>query len=66
MLLAVLENKPGPARDIVLLNAGATLYVAGLVDSMVAGIAEARRVLERGAAAEKLHALVVFSQQPAA
>jgi anthranilate phosphoribosyltransferase len=63
MLLAVLANTPGPARDIVLLNAGATLYVAGLADSMAAGIAEARRAIESGAAAEKLHALVAFSQR---
>jgi anthranilate phosphoribosyltransferase len=65
MLLAVLDNAPGPARDIVLLNAGATLYVAGLVDSIATGIGAARHVLESGAAAAKLQALVAFSQQPA-
>ena len=32
MLIGVLENVPGPALDIVLLNAGATLYVAGMTD----------------------------------
>lgn len=65
MLLAVLGNVPGPARDIVLLNAGATLYVAGLADSIAAGIDQARHVLDSGAVAAKLDALVAFSRQSA-
>ncbi|MBL8528460.1 MAG: anthranilate phosphoribosyltransferase [Burkholderiales bacterium] len=65
MLLAVLGNVPGPARDIVLLNAGATLYVAGLADSIAAGIDQARHVLDSGAVAAKLGALVAFSRQSA-
>lgn len=63
MLLAVLENTPGPARDIVLLNSGATLYVAGLADSIAAGIGKARYALESGAASAKLQALVAFGQR---
>lgn len=62
-LLAVLENVPGPARDIVLLNSGATLYVAGVAASIVAGIDQARHVLDSGAAAAKLDALVAFSRR---
>ncbi len=62
-LLAVLENVPGPARDIVLLNAGATLYVAGVAASIAAGIDQARHVLDSGAAAAKLDALVAFSRR---
>jgi anthranilate phosphoribosyltransferase len=64
MLLGVLENTAGPAKDIVLLNAGATLYVAGVTSSLEAGVERAGRVLESGAAAEKLRALVAFSQGP--
>ena len=62
-LLAVLENVPGPARDIVLLNSGATLYVAGVAASIAAGIDQARHVLDSGAAAAKLDALAAFSRQ---
>jgi anthranilate phosphoribosyltransferase len=65
MLLAVLEDTPGPARDVVLLNAGATLYVAGVADSMAAGVDRARQALATGAAAAKLGALMAFSQRTA-
>ncbi|HQR53911.1 MAG TPA: anthranilate phosphoribosyltransferase [Burkholderiales bacterium] len=65
MLLSVLDDTPGPARDIVLLNSGATLYVAGVAGSIAAGIDEARRVLASGAARDKLRALVAFSRQAA-
>ena len=54
MLLGVLDNQPGPARDIVVLNAGLALYAANVVDSMEAGIARAREVLSSGAAKAKL------------
>ena len=36
MLLGVLEDQPGPARDIVALNAGAAIYAAGLADTLAA------------------------------
>jgi anthranilate phosphoribosyltransferase len=61
MLLGVLDNRPGPARDIVVLNAGAALYAADLVDSMAAGIERARAALESGAARRKLDELIAFS-----
>ena len=57
----VLGSEQGPARDIVLLNAGAAIYVAGLADSLAAGIARATGVIDSGAAAAKLEALVSFS-----
>ena len=50
-----------PARDIVLLNAGAAIYVAGLAESLVVGIDRAREVIDSGAAAAKLQSLVEFS-----
>lgn len=54
MVLAVLGGEVGPARDIVLLNAGAAIYVAGLVDDLEAGIAKAAEMIDSGAAYEKL------------
>lgn len=63
MLLSVLDNQPGPAKDIVLLNAGAAIYVAGKADSWVEGIEIAREKLASGAAKEKMQTLVEFSNQ---
>ena len=63
MLLWVLDNQPGAARDTVLLNAGAALYAANVVDSIASGIVKARLALESGRAKEKLDLLVVQSQR---
>ncbi|MGW8228304.1 MAG: anthranilate phosphoribosyltransferase [Gammaproteobacteria bacterium] len=57
----VLENQPGPARDIVMLNAGAAIYAAGLADTLDAGIRKADTVIATGKAKEKLDALVQLS-----
>jgi anthranilate phosphoribosyltransferase len=57
MVLDVLAGRIGPARDIVLLNAGATIYVAGLVNGLQAGIEAAMRVIDSGAAMSKLEQL---------
>jgi len=54
MLLSVLDNQAGPARDIVLVNAGAALYAANAVSSIAGGIASSRRVLEDGSARAKV------------
>ena len=62
MVKAVLDNQPGSARDIVLLNAGAAIYAANLSDSLQTGIEAVRQVIENGAARAKLDALVSFSQ----
>lgn len=66
MLLSVLKNKSGAARDVVILNAGAAIYVAGVVDNLAAGITTAQKTIESGAALKKLHELVVLSQKNAA
>lgn len=63
MIRAALNNQPGPALDTVLLNAGASIYIAGLVDSHAAGIARAREVIASGAAAEKITQLAQLSQK---
>jgi anthranilate phosphoribosyltransferase len=63
MLLAALENKDGAARDIVMLNAGASLYAANRVESIRDGVQLARETLASGAARAKLEAFVRFTQQ---
>lgn len=61
MVEAVLDNQPGPARDIVVLNAGAAIYVAGLAPDLAGGIELAQQVIASGAARAKLNALVAFT-----
>lgn len=51
----------GAKRDIVLLNAGATLYVGGVAESMEAGVKLAAEAIDSGAAAQKLKELVCVS-----
>lgn len=65
ILLNVLADEPGPARDIVLLNAGATLYAGNVVDSIADGITKAREVLSNGAARGKLDQFVAATQEAA-
>ena len=54
------EDK-GAKRDIVLLNAGATLYVGGICDSMQEGIELAAKTIDSGKALDTLNALVAAS-----
>lgn len=63
MLLGVLDNLPGAAKDIVVLNAGIALYAANVAESMETGIRLARTAIESGAAKAKLQQLVNFTQQ---
>jgi anthranilate phosphoribosyltransferase len=62
LLLAALENQPGAARDIVALNAGAAIHVAGLAPSLAAGVERASSVIASGAARKKLDAFVAFTR----
>jgi len=55
MLRGVLDDQPGPARDIVALNAGAALYAAGIADSIADGLARARAVIADGSARARMH-----------
>jgi anthranilate phosphoribosyltransferase len=66
MIVAVLEGQPGPALNIVLLNAGAAIYVAGVADSLQAGIDRARRAIAKGEARQKLDEYVAFTKKAAA
>ncbi|MDH5191678.1 MAG: anthranilate phosphoribosyltransferase [Gammaproteobacteria bacterium] len=61
MINAVLDNQAGPARDIVCMNAGAAIYVAGLAASLEEGVEKAQQVIASGAAKEKLEALIKLS-----
>jgi anthranilate phosphoribosyltransferase len=63
MLLSVLDGLPGPARDIVLLNAGAAIYVADCAATLGEGIEKARAAIDSGAARDKLRQLVDFSNR---
>ncbi|MDP1524474.1 MAG: anthranilate phosphoribosyltransferase [Rhodocyclaceae bacterium] len=62
-LLGVLENQPGPALEIVCLNAGSALYAANLAPDIGAGIALARQTIESGKARAKLDQFIAFTQQ---
>ena len=63
MLLGVLDNRPGPAREIVVLNAGAALYIAGVAESIEAGIALSREAITTGAALAKLEQFVAATRK---
>ncbi len=63
MMQTVLNNKPGAARDIVALNAGAAIYIAGLAKDLATGIDKALVVIASGAALEKLQQLVEFTKK---
>ena len=62
----VLAGEAGPHRDIITLNAGAGLVVAGLVADLPAGIETARQAIDSGAAVRALARLAEVSQEEAA
>jgi anthranilate phosphoribosyltransferase len=62
IVLDVIDNKPGAASDIVCLNAGATLYVAGVAKDIASGLVMAKAAIASGAARKKLDAFVAATQ----
>jgi len=62
IIRTMLDGKPGPAREIVLLNAGAALFVAGRTSSVRDGISCAGAAIDSGAARETLDRMVRSSQ----
>ena len=62
MLLGVLDNQPGAARDIVVLNAGVALYAANVTADIAGGVARARTSIESGAAKAKLAQMVALTK----
>ena len=63
MLLGVLDNQPGAARDIVAFNAGVALYAANVAGDIRNGIERAREAIASGAAKARLDRFVALSQQ---
>jgi len=64
VMMSVLDNRPGPALDIVLLNAGAAIYVADITTGIAEGVELARQVIAGGKARNKLEELIAFTQNP--
>lgn len=63
ILLQVLNNKPGPHLDTVLLNAAIGLYANGKAKSLQDGVELARESIASGAALQRLHRLIEFSKK---
>lgn len=62
VIRGVLEDQSGPARDIVVINAGAAIYTAGLADSLLTGVEKAERAISSGEARNRLDRLVILTQ----
>jgi anthranilate phosphoribosyltransferase len=62
IILQVFNNESGPARDIVCLNAGATLYAANVTRSIAEGVTLAQKAIAEGKAKQKLDAFVTLTQ----
>ena len=63
LMQGVLDNEPGPARDIVILNAGVALYAANVAGTMADGIGLAREAIASGKALAKMHQFVARTQE---
>ena len=63
IILELFEGKKGGKRDIVLLNAGAALHVAGSADTIEKGVELARQAIDDGKAMEKLQAMIRHSNR---
>ena len=63
IIKGIFAGQPGPARDIVVMNAGAAIYAADLAQTLAQGIAIAQQMIDSGAAQQKLDALIQCSQQ---
>lgn len=63
ILRAILSGQPGSRRELVLANAAAALYVAGLADSLRAGVSVAEKSIDSGAALAKLDELIAESNR---
>lgn len=62
LFTAIVEGEPGPQRDIVVLNAAATLVVAGVVETIAEGVKVAQQAIDSGASKRTLAALCERSQ----
>jgi len=66
VLRRALSGDPGPARDVLALNAGAAIYAGNAAATLAEGVSLARAILESGRALETIEHLRIASQQPAA
>jgi anthranilate phosphoribosyltransferase len=62
IILKIMNNQSGPSRDVVCLNAGATLYAADVCKSIVEGVQLANSTIASGKAKQKLEAFVALTQ----
>jgi anthranilate phosphoribosyltransferase len=62
----IFAGEPGPSRDLAVLNAGAAIYAGGAAEPLAAGVAEAQRAIDSGAAAGALDRFVAATQRLAA
>ena len=62
VIRGVLEDRSGPARDIVVLNAGAAIYTAGRAGSLLDGVEMADRAIASGEARNRLDRLIILTQ----
>lgn len=63
ILLNILKGESGPKRNMVLLNAGAAMYVGNVVNSLGEGIEKAKEIIDKGSALAKLNKLIKLSQE---
>lgn len=63
IIKSVFDNNDGPAKDIVCLNAGAAIYVAGLATTLAEGVAKAQEAIASGSVKAKLDELVAATNK---
>lgn len=65
MIISLLKGGDGTVRDIILINAGAAIYMGGKADSIMEGIQLARVAIDSGSAMDKLNEFIRISQEVA-
>ena len=63
IMRSVFQGKPGPFRDVVILNSAAVLLVGNRVENMAEGVEQAAKVIDAGVALDKLEGFISISQQ---
>jgi anthranilate phosphoribosyltransferase len=59
----ILAGAPGPGHDVVVLNAGAAIWISGAAEDLADGITQAVRSITSGAAVERLAAFCAVTQR---
>ena len=62
VILKVFDDTPGPALDVVAINAGAAIYLGDLAENLTDGVARAREVIANGGARDALNRFVDFTR----